>query len=670
MMPEVIDLVSSTPPQPPDSVRRQSNANPAPPPPPSTVLPPSSQNFLSSDFDPAVFNYDDIEVEKPPNKRIRLTPEIEEISSSKGKDLTSPPTAGNSSLYNIFSDDDPALLPPSKQKDAVSSTRTYSWDGEKSDPIVFTSSAPEPTRSRTTQNVATSRTAAKATITIDDDDVIEEFTDPIQSFDDLLRVEPPRLSRGLSDRTASLLASLGDRITKGGESNDSRESKGSKKITQPVSDDDVSEPDIAPAPKKQRKTGKATAVDKEAKEAKARERAAAKAERERIREEEKAKKQKLKEEKAKEKQLAADIAQVNKLKVDKTVSTPDMIVDLSSSLEDSSVGNQVNEFMKRLNVEYHYFTSSIPGMVKWRRKVVAKFNEELGYWEPCPHYIGNEQHVLCLLTAQEFVDMVIAEADSDNTLQVHVSRIKSAYPDCRPIYMIEGLTAWMRKNQNARNRAYQAEVLRDFPGSNPQPPSGTQSRRKARKPETTPPVDDDLIEDALLELQVTHSCLIQHTAAPAESAEWIKTFTEHISTIPYRRERMDVNDAGFCMDVGQVKSGEDKSDTFIKMLQEVTRVTAPIAYGIATKYPSVVDLVQGMRVHGPTMLEDVKVCYFPFISSISDTKVYDAYTNGPSASTQKSANKNGALTESRIGPAVSRRLYKVFMGRDPASTDI
>ena len=37
---------------------------------------------------------------------------------------------------------------------------------------------------------------------------------------------------------------------------------------------------------------------------------------------------------------------------------------------------------------------------------------------------------------------------------------------------------------------------------------------------------------------------------------------------------------------------------------------------------------------------------------------------------QKSANKNGALTDSRIGPAASKRLYKVFMGLNPSSTDI
>ena len=66
-------------------------------------------------------------------------------------------------------------------------------------------------------------------------------------------------------------------------------------------------------------------------------------------------------------------------------------------------------------------------------------------------------------------------------------------------------------------------------------------------------------------------------------------------------------DTAFCMDVGQVKTGDDKEDTYVKMLQEIVRVTAPIAYGIAAQYPSVVDLVQGFRSEGPTALEDLKV---------------------------------------------------------------
>ena len=70
---------------------------------------------------------------------------------------------------------------------------------------------------------------------------------------------------------------------------------------------------------------------------------------------------------------------------------------------------------------------------------------------------------------------------------------------------------------------------------------------------------------------------------------------------------MNLEKTSFCMDVGQVKTGHDKDDTFIKMLQEIVRVTVPVAYGIAAQYPNVVSLVKGMRLHGPLLLEDLKV---------------------------------------------------------------
>ena len=66
-------------------------------------------------------------------------------------------------------------------------------------------------------------------------------------------------------------------------------------------------------------------------------------------------------------------------------------------------------------------------------------------------------------------------------------------------------------------------------------------------------------------------------------------------------------ETSFCMDNGQVKTGDDKEDTFVKMLQEIVRVTAPVAYGIAAQYPSVLQLVKGFRKHGPIALEDLKV---------------------------------------------------------------
>ena len=64
----------------------------------------------------------------------------------------------------------------------------------------------------------------------------------------------------------------------------------------------------------------------------------------------------------------------------------------------------------------------------------------------------------------------------------------------------------------------------------------------------------------------------------------------------------------FCMDVGQVRTGDDVQDTYVKMLQQIVRVTAPIAYGIAAEYPNVESLVRGFERSGPGMLEDLKVC--------------------------------------------------------------
>ncbi len=65
----------------------------------------------------------------------------------------------------------------------------------------------------------------------------------------------------------------------------------------------------------------------------------------------------------------------------------------------------------------------------------------------------------------------------------------------------------------------------------------------------------------------------------------------------------------FCMDTGQVRTGADRHDTYLKMLQQIVRVTAPVAHGIAAQYPDVQTLVQAFRDKGPTALQHVKVIF-------------------------------------------------------------
>ena len=77
-----------------------------------------------------------------------------------------------------------------------------------------------------------------------------------------------------------------------------------------------------------------------------------------------------------------------------------------------------------------------------------------------------------------------------------------------------------------------------------------------------------------------------------------------------RQDRMRL-DTSFCMDSGQVKTGEDNDDTYVKMLQEVKLVTVSMAHGIAAKYPNVGSLLNGLKRLGPLALEDVRVCENP-----------------------------------------------------------
>lgn len=75
----------------------------------------------------------------------------------------------------------------------------------------------------------------------------------------------------------------------------------------------------------------------------------------------------------------------------------------------------------------------------------------------------------------------------------------------------------------------------------------------------------------------------------------------------YRQEKMQM-DTTFCMESGQVRTGEDNDDTYVKMLQEVARITLSMAQGIAMQYPNVASLVKGLTKHGPLALEEVRVC--------------------------------------------------------------
>ncbi|KAK7948139.1 alpha-mannosyltransferase [Apiospora aurea] len=348
-------------------------------------------------------------------------------------------------------------------------------------------------------------------------------------------------------------------------------------------------------------------------------------------------KERVKEQRAQEKATQKALDEVNKLRTDKKASTSEMIVDLPQSFA-PAINLQVNKILEDLEVQRgSWHSHPVDHIVKWRRKVQSRYNEDLGYWEPVPLRIAPENHVLVVIEAPEFVKLALGSEGHD--LDAHVLKMRMHFANETIIYLLEGVELWKKKNRNARNRQFTNAVRGN--GDDAPPPSGQSRRRTAVAAHEI--VDEDTIEDALVALQLHPGVLVHHTPVAVETAQWIAVFTQHISTIPYRKVKdLTAASAGFCMESGQVRTGDSPNEIFVRMLQENARITAPMAYGIVNKYKSVSELVRGFEAEGPLALENCK----------------------------KSANKDGALTNRTLGQAASRRLYKIFTGRDDGSTDI
>ncbi|KAA8894755.1 hypothetical protein FN846DRAFT_387020 [Sphaerosporella brunnea] len=334
------------------------------------------------------------------------------------------------------------------------------------------------------------------------------------------------------------------------------------------------------------------------------------------------------------KKQEAELNSLNKLKISKKESAPEMIVDVSTAFFPSEFGDQITRFVQNLGSEVLQNWRP-PGVepswkvIKWRRKKKSTYDEEKAMFVPLVQpEICDEKHILVHLTATEFVALAYPDVPGVLDLDKHVAKMKLLVPSCpdvRVIYLIEGLAAYARKSKNAINAGHRSQVLERMGG-----PAAAAARRPQPRI-----ITEDMLEDAQLKLQVTHNCLIHTTAGSIESAEWISIFTGDISSIPYKTSRM-VLDTSFCAAIGQVKTGVDAEDTWCKMLQEIQRVTPAHANGIVGRYPSVKDLVGAFRRNGDEVLHDI--CLL--------------------------TTRDGAPSNRTIGVAASKRICGVFTQKD------
>lgn len=487
---------------------------------------------------------------------------------------------------------------------------------------------------------------------------------PADSIPKLRKYSSPIKSAGLSTATRSLLQEFeeemldsdddnGELVVGGGKKRKKKASarrkgkapaKPKAKIdvvdvvdVEKAKEDDYEESDdtLAASPRKgggnrlsEAEKSRRAAVKEAAKQQRLKEREAKAAEREEV----KAQKKREKEARELERKKEQELALVNKLHTSKKDSVPEMIVDISQHLKDHATGQSLLRFLTGLGCEVnttwyppHPADGTTWRIVKWRRKAKAEWDESRGLFIPLPELkVTDGEHVLIYLTAQEFLQA------SKRGLAEHIALLRGFSPldpaQVKPIYVVEGMEALIRRNKNNRNRAYQNRV-RAVLGEDGSVPADAEV------------LDEDAVQDAMLEAQVVHGCLVHHTATGIESAEWISRFTGDISTIPYRNSRTST-DVRFCADIGQVRVGVGKKDIYLRMLEQINRITPSVAASIESVYPDVQTLVAAFKDQGEDALAEIP----------------------------NQMARNGL--ERNLGPSISRRVYAIFMDADPESIEI
>lgn len=399
-----------------------------------------------------------------------------------------------------------------------------------------------------------------------------------------------------------------------------------------------------------------------------------------------------KESKAAAKQLEKDIVEVNKVKTNKNVAVREMMLDLPVNIKNKSLGNQVEEFMKEQEVPVSYYSDEVDmtetdegcspsrqgSVIRWRRKLTAQYDEDTDEWTPLSRpKITPEKHIIIHLTGDEFAVTITtsptsrpstADGSAENTpsldqlkqnLDMYITLLRSRYPSTTLILIIQGLSAWLKRNASAKNRAYTAAVRAQNAELLESASTTASGSRKKPAVSKSPSVDlswlsPDHIELLNLHLQLHHSQIqLIHTTSPSTSAHQILLLTQHLATRPYRHAETTRNlrHANFCTTTGQFRTGQGSPlETWLLMLEKLPRLTLSMAQGIvAAGYESPAALLHGFKAleerdgkrEAMGLLEDVR----------------------------KAANKDGAWSERRLGKELSRRLYKVFMGTEAGSMD-
>ncbi|KAK6905307.1 hypothetical protein I203_106130 [Kwoniella mangroviensis CBS 8507] len=382
-----------------------------------------------------------------------------------------------------------------------------------------------------------------------------------------------------------------------------------------------------------------------------------KEEKEALKSKEKAEKQlqkdTLKAAKEAEKSYQRKLAEVNRLRVSKNDTVREIYLYLSSDLSKptSPIAGALPEITKRITDNYSEIKfldeeeSTINGLIKFKRHLKARWDTEKKQFIPLdqPVWIWEGIYVL-VINAEEIVDKIASAFESPDEeerldeLKLWVSDIKltlSLTINDQLIIMIKGLQKYYSKMKSLANKEFTAAARAGLNGTT------SANRNQGGRNSGRIGPDKEIIEMALVRLQVKQRCFLVHVEKTEDIEDWLYNIAADVAIRPYKL--ISKSHLAFCPTDG-IKKGSKPTETFELMLQEVQGITPSASMGIASEYSTFKELMEAFekaerrggveRAEG--MLQDCEIKTL----------------------------RNGTANGRKLNKALAKRVYNVFRGDD------
>lgn len=248
-----------------------------------------------------------------------------------------------------------------------------------------------------------------------------------------------------------------------------------------------------------------------------------------------------------------------------------------------------------------------------------------------------ENQVAVVLPADQFLRLVASERQDPLTrehtsLSEHLTSVEALYPDKRVTYLVFEIEKYFRREKRKANEEYRALIL------------GTATQAPKRKKTTSydgPKLTRDDIETTLVPLQLERHFNIHYVETANQLSKLLTAFTKAVAERLHKQAKQGRDLHFLAPGGGLLRKHDSLLRVWQAQLEQFASVGRDMAEAIVTRYPS-----------PRLLLQAFEACADPSQAEVLLQDILVRRGAGVLESTR------------RVGPVVSKRIYRFFSSND------